>query len=213
MSYRFCSQGNCLTRHSGGNLVQLAIVPGPAGLDSTCARFSTISYFLLQLQKNWTFVTNFNFSILLLRSQQLNPHQANDHAAICPNYRPPDALDWLRRLGGPGQLDQEEEDEDVVQEQKVHCVSAEARGKGLPHHCWNHLILHLQGRVHHLSHSTCGNRPTSTSPKSTFIPSNLPQARSAASSVPKSFGGTRSPNTWPLFTRPLCLDSARTGCK
>ena len=140
-------------------------------------------------------------------------HQANDHAAICPNYRPPDALDWLRRLGGPGQLVQEEEDEDVVQEQKVHCVSAEARGKGLPHHCWNHLILHLQGRVHHLNHSTCESRPTSTSPKSTFIPSNLPQARSVALFVPKSFGGTRSPNTWPLFIRPLCLASARTGCK
>jgi len=63
---------------------------------------------------------------------RLHMCKANDHAAICPNYRPPDALDWLRRLGGPGQLDQEEEDEDVVQEQKVHYVSAEARGKSPP---------------------------------------------------------------------------------
>merc|ERR1712223_614228 len=74
-------------------------------------------------------------------------------------------------------------------------------------------LLRPEGKVHHLSHSTCGNRPTSTSPKSTFIPSNLPQARSVASSVPKSFGETRSPNTCPLFIRPSCLDSARTGCK
>ena len=55
--------------------------------------------------------------------------QANDHALLCPNYRPPDALDWLRRLGGPGQAVQEEE-EDENQEPRLYRVTAEARGKG-----------------------------------------------------------------------------------
>ena len=54
--------------------------------------------------------------------------QANDHASICRNYRPPDALDWLRRLGGPEQSAQEEEEEEEEEEKKF-SVSAEARGK------------------------------------------------------------------------------------
>ena len=99
-------QGNCSTRHFGGNLVQLVIVRGLAGFASTCARF-----FLNHCPHD-------NFC-----------PQANDHALLCPNYRPPDALDWLRRLGGPGQAVQEEE-EDENQEPRLYRVTAEARGKG-----------------------------------------------------------------------------------
>jgi len=58
--------------------------------------------------------------------------KANDHAFLCPNYRPPDALDWLRRLGGPGYAAQEEEEEDTDQEQRKYSVTAEARGKSPP---------------------------------------------------------------------------------
>ena len=61
-----------------------------------------------------------------------SPLQANDHASICRNYRPPDALDWLRRLGGADQAAQEEEEDDTAQEGKKYSVTAEARGKTLP---------------------------------------------------------------------------------
>jgi len=58
--------------------------------------------------------------------------KANDHASICPNYRPPDALDWLRRLGGADQAAQEEEEENSGQEAKKYSVTAEARGESPP---------------------------------------------------------------------------------
>ena len=54
--------------------------------------------------------------------------QATDHASICQNYRPPDALDWLRRLAGPGQQPAQEEEEETAQEQRKFSVTAEARG-------------------------------------------------------------------------------------
>ena len=62
--------------------------------------------------------------------------QATDHASICQNYRPPDALDWLRRLAGPGQQPAQEEEKEEEEEtaQEKFSVTAEARGKKPPQH-------------------------------------------------------------------------------
>ena len=64
---RIFVQGNCSTQLSGGSLAQLVIVRGLAGLDSTCARFSTIHIFCSGCKRTGPLKTNFQFFLLLLQ--------------------------------------------------------------------------------------------------------------------------------------------------